>query len=653
MPLYPISSQPYFLDPNAPKRENCLGDYYYPVIPSDKIYWQGYQTPCGQNIAEDPTFENFTVGAELLTNGTFNGSLAPWGSTGTWSYGVNNAVYAGSVGGGDLSQTIAISLGDLVQVEFTISGIFNGSPMEVYLGTTLIAEITDVGDYLLTGVYGAGSAELIFTVPTGSGIASLTLDDVSAKVYTQTDWDGNGEWAFSDGFACKQIAGTGDLTNIASNYVVSGNRYRITFTLSGNTLGTITPKAGGSPTTALSGNGIKTVWVNAGGNGVVAFTPSADFTGCISELDVREMKRASDFTWQIISDLGEGDTYDMTSYVEEYEDFLTLIYDPFDDNLPEGCYIIRIFDTCTVQYEDQAINGTFFGGSVSSCPDWGLNNAAAQYDLSGDQAEFLYSGSLPQITTPLLFNTPNPLLVDGNYLVSFDIISNSDPVNIGVKVRLRGDSASQAFYSTVGTHTFNITGYAPAATVIRAVLVFANFGLLGVDTAGSVVVDNVKVFRTAPFTATYVSENIDFHTGHENTSLIRAYNDHNSFGFEFENSGYVIQQRMVIRSMNEFEQSETQIALSGNGSGRLYYSEAQYYWIVATDYMDASAHKALSLQLKCNHLLIGDVPSLFKEYLPTTDEYRVDWRPAGDYNLATSQFAVRIKDGGQIFNREI
>jgi hypothetical protein len=654
MPLYPISSQPYFLDPNAPKREDCPGEYYYPVIPSDEIYWQGYQTPCGINIAEDPNFENFSVGAELLTNGSFTGSLTGWSTSGTWAYGTNNAVYTGSVGGGDLSQGIAISIGDTVQIEFEVSGIFNGSPMQVYLGTSLVAEITDVGAYSFTGIYGAGSAELIFTVPVNGGIGSIALDNVSAKVYSQTDWDGNNEWNFLDGFACHSVAGTGDLTNIASNYVTSGNRYRITFTLTGNTLGSITPKAGGTGSAAQSGNGIKTVWINAGGNGVVAFTPTSDFTGCISELDVREMKVASDFTWQIISELGDGDVYDMESYVVLYEDFLTLIYDPQDDQLPSGCYIIRIYDTCTVQYEDVVINGTFFGGSGASCPDWFLNNGAAQYDFGGNDAEFIYTGTGGpfEVTNPSIFNTVNPLTVDGNYQVTFDIISNTDTTNIGVNVRPRG-AALPAFYSTVGTHTYTVNNYAPADDVLRAIVCLANFSLLGVDTPGSIVIDNVQVIRIAPFEATYTSENIDYHPGHENTSLIRAYNDQNSFGFEFENSGYYIQQRMVIRSMNEFERSESQIALSGNGSGRLYYAEAEFYWIIATDYMDASAHKALSIQIKCNHLLMGYVPAVFKEYLPTTDEYRVDWRPSGDYNLATSQFAVRIKDGGQIFNREI
>lgn len=650
MPLYPNKYQPYFPDPDSPNTINCAGAYCYPVIPSDLIYWQGFQTPCGQNIAEDPNFENSSLGSELLTNGSFTGSLASWTNTGTWAYGTNNAVYTGSVGLSELSQGIASSIGDLVEVTFTISGSFNGGNMLVLVGDSLIATITDPGTYTVSGVYGAGTAELMFQVGTGSPIASLVLDTVSAKIQTMTDWDGNGEWVFAGGTACKQVAGTGDLINLASNYVVNGNRYRVTFTLTGNLTGTITPKAGLTPSAAQSGDGVKTVWINATGNGVLSFTPTSNFTGCISGIDVREMKKASDFTWQIISELGNGDTYDMVNYVELYEDYVTLIYDPQEANLPEECYILRIFDTCTVQYEDQAINGTFFGGTTSSVPDWFINNAAAQYDLSGDQAKFIYNGILPQITTPILANTANPLLVNGNYSVSFEIISNTDTTNIGVRVRLRGDSAVQSYYSTVGTHTFAITGYAPSPAVIRAIIVNANFALLGVSTPGNIVIDNVQVFRTEPFTATYTSECIKYGLT-DNTKLIRAYTDKNNFGFEFENTDFFLQQRIAIRSLNPSYPSQTNIAKSGNGSARVTYSEVEKYWLLATDLLDESAHDCFNLQIKMDHLFIGNVIEEFKEYITDGDEYAPQWRADGDYSLAEAQIRIRIKDAGQKFNR--
>ena len=182
MPLYPKSYQPYFLDPNSPSRYSCAGEYLYPVIPSDLMYWQGFQTPCGINLVEDPEFANFTLGAELLTNGSFTGALAPWANTGGWVYGVDNAVYNNNVALSNLSQAIAIVIGDLVQITFTVSGSWNGGILGVYVGSDLIAEITDPGTYTVSGIYTVGTATLLFQLPALSTVSSIALDDVSAKI---------------------------------------------------------------------------------------------------------------------------------------------------------------------------------------------------------------------------------------------------------------------------------------------------------------------------------------------------------------------------------------------------------------------------------------------------------------------------------------
>lgn len=656
MPLYPKKFQPYFLDPNSPNRYSCAGEYLYPVIPSDLIYWQGYQTPCGTNVSIDPDFENSSLGSELLSNGGFVGSLASWTPSTQWTWNPlpAGALYTGSLGGGTLTQGIAATIGLLYEVTFTISGSWNGGTMNVLLGTSNIAQITDPGTYTVSGVYGAGSAELTFEVPATSPIASLLLSSVSCKERTMTSWDGNGEWTFADGSACKSVAGTGVLNNDVTNYIVSGNRYRLTFTIAGNTQGSITPKVGTTASAAQTGNGVKTVWVNALSNGTLSFTPSATWDGCISGIDIREMKVASDFTWQIISDLGDGDVYDLTDYVELHEDDVTLIYDPQDDILPIGCYILRIYDTCTVQYEDVVINGTFFGGSGSTCPDWFLNNGAAQYDFAGDDAEFIYTGTGGpfEVTNPSIFNTVNPLTVDGNYQVTFDIVSNTDTTNIGVNVRPRG-ATLPAFYSTVGTHTYTVNNYAPADDVLRAIVCLANFSLLGVNTPGSIVIDNVQVVRIAPFEATYTSVGIQYKPNQLNTRLIRGYCDTDNLGYAFEDTDFYIQQRVRIRSINPVYPSQVGIMKSGNGDGRLYYAEMEKYFTVFTDLLDESAHDAMAVMLKCEHFEIQNINGEWIEYLSDGDPYEVQWFPGGnDFAIAPAIFQIRIKEEGQIFNRK-
>ena len=469
-----------------------------------------------------------------------------------------------------------------------------------------------------------------------------------------TSWDGNGSWQFQEGSACK-VSGSADLENTGTNYVTSGKRYRLSFTIAGNSGGgTITPKVGGTSMGTLDGNGDRTVWVNATGNGLLTFTPSSSFVGCISNIDLREMKVASDFTWQFIADAGNGAITNLVNYVRLYEDNVTLIFDPVLDILPEDCYILRIFDTCTVQYDDAVLNGSFAGGTASSVPEWVENNPgpANQYDFTGNQAEFSFTNTgIPfEVYNPSLANTPNPLLVDGNYQVTFDIISNTDPTNIGINVRPRG-STLPAFYSTVGTHTYTISNYAPNNTAIRAIVILANFKLAGTNTAGAIVIDNVKVFRVAPFTATYQSEPISYKWDQPNTKLVRAYCDKNNLGFEFENTNFFLQQRILIRSLNPSYPSQVGISKSGNGNANLYYSEVEKYWLLVTDWMDESAHDSFNLQIKMDHLLIGETIETMKEYVTDGEEYSPAWNTDGSFSLAEGSVRIRIKDDGQKFNR--
>lgn len=777
MPLFPNKYQPYFPDPDSPNPIDCLGEYCYPVFPGDEIYWQGYQTPCGQNIITDPIFTEFTLGADLVTNGAFVCPYTPWVGSGGFSCNSDSALYTGNIGGGDIYQGIAMSIGNIVEVTFTVSGSWNGGFMSVLLGTTEIASITDPGTYTVSGVYGAGSAELKFDIPVGSPIASITLDDVSAKVLSMDDWGGNAEWIFSDGFACKQIAGTGVLIETVANYITSGTRYRLTFTISGNTAGTLTPKVGTTSFGAISGNGIKTVWVDSSSVGVLSFEPSSTWDGCISELDLREMKLASDFGFDIISELGDGDVTDISSYVELYEDWVTLIYDPQDNNLPEECYILRIYDTCSVQYEDMVTNGAFIGGTTTSVPSWFRNNTGNQYDFSGGEAEFIFEpltgetnlltngdfssglaswtagagwsasggalhtpgstatiyqdvaivgtsgptlrtqwvqftisgrtagsvavgvgnsattsfsindvitvlvaptvfGSIPLTFTPTsdfdgtiedvqvieqvneiwikfpgLRNIPNPLFVPGNYEAQFEITSNTDTTNIAIGVTINGLLVTTTYLSTVGSHTVALPGYTGAATEVAIIAKFIDL-TTGNSYPGRIAIDNVEVYRTAPFDATYTSECIQYGFSDQNTQLVRAYCDSNNLGFEFENSGFYLQQRIVCRSMSPQYPGTTNIAKFGSGDARLTYSDQEKYWIFATDWIDESAHDALSIQLKkCNHLQIGIDVANFKEYISDGDEYTVPWRGEGDYNLMETQVRLRIKSGGQIFNR--
>src|SRR5687767_2840164 len=79
MPLFKSRFMPLFSDPAAVLDVDCdTPEYCHIFFPGDKIYGQWYQTPCGDNLIADPLFGDFTLGAELVTNGDFTGNANSW-----------------------------------------------------------------------------------------------------------------------------------------------------------------------------------------------------------------------------------------------------------------------------------------------------------------------------------------------------------------------------------------------------------------------------------------------------------------------------------------------------------------------------------------------------------------------------------------------
>ena len=80
------------------------------------------------------TKDSATLGAELITNGTFATGLSGWADSGSsWSWSAGTALHtAGSVS--TLSQSVSVTSGGTYQVQFTMSGRTAGS-ISVTLGS--------------------------------------------------------------------------------------------------------------------------------------------------------------------------------------------------------------------------------------------------------------------------------------------------------------------------------------------------------------------------------------------------------------------------------------------------------------------------------------------------------------------------------------
>jgi len=343
MPLLKNTNQPFFPDPNSPAELICAGEYCYPINLGDNIYQQWYQTPCNANLIADPEFSEFTLGAEMITNGSFTGS-GSWTFGGNWVYGTNEAVCtAGSVS--ELSQsTIGLAASTTYRITFDMVRTAGSLYVVIDSGSGAVASayLDETGSYSVDLFNNPGPVVDLIRFITDDEFAG-TIDNVSMKVLSFTSWVENPTWTFTPtsgtitGTACAVGVGSDALEESVVDYITANGYYSLSFTVSNYTAGTITPYVANVAGTAISANGDYTVYITPTLTGVVSFLPSADFVGCISSPDLRALR--NDYSGDIID--SDGNRYDISGYFEYYEDKVTLATNLFDLlELTYDCYTI-------------------------------------------------------------------------------------------------------------------------------------------------------------------------------------------------------------------------------------------------------------------------------------------------------------------------
>jgi len=248
------------------------------------------------------------------------------------------------------------------------------------------------------------------------------------------------------------------------------------------------------------------------------------------------------------------------------------------------------------------------------------------------------------------YNTVNPNFVDGNYQLSYEITASTVSANnqAGVAMGIEGMAQAIVYNDTVAVHTPTVTGYSPGGQRAYLQVQFrtGNNWYPGVYT-----VDNVSAIRVEPFEATYTSECLNYQTSHLRTKILTAYCDQESFGFEFVNTGFVLQQRALIRSLAPMAKKEKQIAKFGTGDGAVVYASDEKFWQLHTGFASETFHDALAIMVDCDHFAIGETAATVVEYLAEVDDYNPSWVQSGAYSLAPAVISIRVKEGGQKFNR--
>lgn len=276
---------------------------------------------------------------------------------------------------------------------------------------------------------------------------------------------------------------------------------------------------------------------------------------------------------------------------------------------------------------------------------------SSDFDGSIDDVAMVLTSSISAY--PILNNSFQPLLTPGTYQTEYEIITSSDP-NIGIRAYIVNGSPIGLYQNTNGiysiTQTYNSNG--------GNVRINAAFEKSSNDypqlnyVIGYIIVDNLNVYKTEPFEASYTSECLNYSSNPiPRTKMIIGYCDQNALGFDFVNTGFKLMHRAEIRSLNPNYPSTTEIMKSGRGNDRTVYGELQKYWQVTTDFASETFHDTMAAILICDHLEIGDTEGTVTEYSPLPEEYSPNWNGEGAYSLATATFQVRVKENGQKFNR--
>lgn len=599
--------------------DSCDDRYYCtPLVEGETVDFQFIQTPCGENLNCDPTFQKLS--STLVTNGDFNGSAAGWTLGGAdWSYGANKVAHT-ATGSTTLTQAIT-SLDDnkAVFIRFTVGG-YAGTPNGIVV--TLGA--------LNVGVFGANGTYTLYLAPTFGGTNNLVFTPDAGTAFTLDNieiyeiipcWDFDDEWLALEDGGLYHSSGTGTAI-VSTPPLTIGKYYRVIFTVEGITDGSVQAICGSTPGTAVDEDGTYTQYITSNGTNF-GFLPTTDFDGTITYAEVKLLKNDHSFG---ILDLDDNTEYTATNVSEYYNEFVTVRIDP-QDWLPgtATCFKIVYHDQCSEYSENLVTNNMFIDGFTdwTNAANW-FTSFHSAYAIAAFNAT-LYHTKYDDFGNPII-------RTETKYKYNADVWG-SFPATTGMTFYTGARTLTT--FSTTGNKTGVVTVAAPLNSNVFQI------GFLGdgISTTTNVYVSNIELYAITEVDTDYVSQCFKLIPSAGCTRLVEAYCDNNTMGFNFSDTGFVITQRIPIVTVNPAYPTIGQDYIFSDGERKMVTAQSEKYWTLRTEFIPEWSHDALRVMKLCDHFLIED-----DEYFSKPDDYTPDYLGNNDYvRLSSVSFEIRKK----------
>ena len=420
-----INNQPVSFNSNINQLDdscNCKGQPFCQLVENNDITsFQFKSNQLGDNLVINGGFDSDTVwsypNVELVTNGGF-ASDTVWSHGATWVISGGAACVPIASGGDQINdQTVAITAGVTYRVVFTVTSISAGN-VKVVLGGVYGTPRSTAGTFTEDIV--AGSTDSLIGFQANATFVGC-MDNASLKEIT---------WVITGGKATHYQGNTTDIKQ--TGILTNGKYYKITYTISGRTAGTLTPKATSTSGDVASSNGTHTAYITSDGVDLV-FSPSIDFDGSIDNVSVYEVGVIFDY---YISDVEGVNVTDLNNYTETIVDDHVIVEFPWDyQDLSNGCYKICI---SSLSIDDLITNGGFAtdtdwigtelgpelitNGDFSVGTDWSI--AGFDFSIGSGVAHKVASGggdSISQSTTAVIGQV---------YRLTYDIIFSGGTMNV-------------------------------------------------------------------------------------------------------------------------------------------------------------------------------------------------------------------------------